>query len=86
MTDREREKAEHRAKYAAQIEQFKAFVLTTVKATEDSETDVTRWDWDDRDFYDLSIGFFCALGVPHSDAFSLALITRYDLQYWESEW
>ena len=44
-------------------------------------------------FRDLSIGFFIAIGVtgvsnadePFYDAFRLASICRYDLQYWEGQ-
>lgn len=50
-------------------------------------------DFEEVDFHSLSLGFFIALGVTSNlgdpdvepDAFALARITRYQLQYWEHE-
>lgn len=50
--------------------------------------------FDEQDFYSLSLGFFIALGVTgdinntgdkFADAFSLAVACRYNLQYWEGQ-
>lgn len=36
----------------------------------------------ERDWYDLSIGYFLAKGLSIDQVTDLALIVRYDLQYW----
>ena len=60
-------------KYSEIIEKFKNEVC--IKFHEDE-------DFQERDWYDLSIGWFLANGVFKDDAFDLALIVRYDFHYW----
>ena len=37
---------------------------------------------EERDWYALSLGYFLAKGLNIEDATDLALIVRYDLEYW----
>lgn len=39
-------------------------------------------DLDQRDWYDMSIGFFLALGATVAQAHHLAVKARYEHQYW----
>lgn len=73
-------------RYATEVAAFRKFCI---EGGEDLVFEETN-------FKDLSLGFFIALGVtgstvpedngaPFSDAYRLATITRYTLQYWEGE-
>lgn len=59
-------------KYAAEIAAFKRVCEQSAKVDPN----------DERDWYDLSIGFFLALGVSIADTHTLAGIVRYQLLYW----
>jgi hypothetical protein len=55
------------------VEAFKAFCRSTADAKE---------DFDELDWYDMSVGYFIGKGLPARDAFALASICRYKYQYW----
>jgi hypothetical protein len=70
-------------KYAEQVAKFRKFCIECGDSVTFAEVN----------FYDLSIGFFVALGIDGDsgtgeqfyDAGRLAVICRYHLQYWEGE-
>lgn len=69
--------------YEKQVEAFKQFCLQLDDTCGNDSLDEV-------DMYDLSVGFFIALGVigdsgmgePFYDAFCLATVCRYDFEYW----
>jgi len=73
-------------KYKEQVDKFKEFCLKLSPKANDAA-------FDDVNFYDLSLGFFIALGVventtcpgeysPYADAHCLAAVCRYHFKYW----
>lgn len=73
-------------RYAHEVKRFKAFCEGLAPETNEAAFGET-------DFYDLSVGFFIALGVtgsefasgeddPFSDAHRLATVCRYTFGYW----
>lgn len=70
-------------KHRAAVNAFKAFVTTPPGNDPNGPFEAT-------DYYDFSLDFFIALGVSvntnpdeEGDAFALARIVRYALQYWD---
>lgn len=61
----------------AQLEALKKFKVEV--CDKDNEIDACG----ELDWFPLSIGFFLAQGLSAEDAHSLALIVRYDLQYFD---
>jgi hypothetical protein len=71
--------------YKVAVNAFKLFCAASDKPEtwEDTVIDYIGDDpFEEINFYDVSLGFFIALGVPWDDAFRLARIVRYDFQYW----
>ena len=58
----------------------KSLVLAFKKDIADRAKEVDPKE--ERDWYDLSIGYFLAKGTSVDVATNLSLIIRYDLQYW----
>lgn len=81
MTELDLENQRLMEEYGEEIEKFKAFCTSPLEG-----------EFDEIEFYDLSLGFFIALGVtkdtinnppePFGDAFGLALLCRYTFHYW----
>lgn len=61
------------------MEKFKALcVKEYAEADEDNKLDASE----EQDWFSLSLGFFAALGFEAEDCHELALVARYDNQYW----